>query len=134
MNNWQKNENIPLIHNNYFNVLLDAGRFSQAEDYVEKIIKRDPRLTYRMDLGIVYTRSGDIAKADKYFRTLVKAQGEDAYKLKSMADYWLHEIRWSMQLWPYNRQELQREIICTPSNLPISTASRASATRWCRSI
>ncbi len=83
----KKNENIPLIHNNYFNVLLDAGRFSEAEDYVEKIIKRDPRLAYRMDLGIVYTRSGDIARADKYFRGLVKAQGEDAYKLKTMADY-----------------------------------------------
>lgn len=83
----KKNENIPLIHNNYFNLLLDGGRFEQAEDYVEKLIKRDARLTYRMDLGIVYTRSGDIAKADKYFRALIKAQGEDAYKLKSVADY-----------------------------------------------
>jgi Tfp pilus assembly protein PilF len=83
----KKNENIPLIHNNYFNLLVDGGKFAQAEDYVEKLIKRDPKLAYRMDLGIVYTRSGDIAKADKYFRALIKAQGEDAYKLKSVADY-----------------------------------------------
>ncbi len=83
----KKNENVALIHNNYFNLLLDAGRFSQAEEYVEKIIKRDGRLTYRLDLGILYTRSGDIGKADKYFRMLIKAQGDDAYKLKSVADY-----------------------------------------------
>lgn len=83
----KKNENVALIHNNYFNLLLDAGRFSQAEEYVEKVIKRDGRLTYRLDLGILYTRSGDIGKADKYFRTLIKAQGDDAYKLKSVADY-----------------------------------------------
>lgn len=83
----KKNENIPLIHNNYFNLLLDGGKFSQAEEYVEKLIKRDARLAYRMDLGIVYTRSGDITKADKYFRALIKAQGDDTYKLKSVADY-----------------------------------------------
>ncbi|GIL22054.1 MAG: hypothetical protein BroJett042_05670 [Bacteroidota bacterium] len=83
----KKNENVALIHNNYFNLLLDAGRFSQAEEYVEKVIKRDGRLTYRLDLGILYTRSGDIGKADKYFRMLIKAQGDDAYKLKSVADY-----------------------------------------------
>ncbi|MCW5910579.1 MAG: tetratricopeptide repeat protein [Cyclobacteriaceae bacterium] len=83
----KKNENTPHIHNNYFNLLLDAGRFAQAEDYVEKLIRRDPRLTYRMDLGLVYARSGDLTKADKYFRALIKAQGDDAYKLKSMSDY-----------------------------------------------
>ena len=83
----KKNENVPLIHNNYFNLLLDGGKFAQAEEYVEKLIKRDSKLFYRMDLGIVYTRSGDITKADKYFRALIKAQGDDAYKLKSVADY-----------------------------------------------
>jgi len=77
----KKNENVPLIHNNYFNLLLDGGKFAQAEEYVEKLIKRDSKLFYRMDLGIVYTRSGDITKADKYFRALIKAQGDDAYKL-----------------------------------------------------
>ncbi|MBX2913792.1 MAG: tetratricopeptide repeat protein [Cyclobacteriaceae bacterium] len=83
----KKNENIAIIHNNYFNLLLDVGRFTQAEDYIERIIKRDARLTYRLDLGIVYTRSGEIAKADKYFRAFIKAQGEDAYKLKTISDY-----------------------------------------------
>ncbi|MBX2899106.1 MAG: tetratricopeptide repeat protein [Cyclobacteriaceae bacterium] len=83
----KKPENIPLIHNNYLNVLLDAARFTQAEEYVEKLIKRDSKLSYKMDLGIIYTRSGDISKADKYLKALIKAQADDAYKLKTMADY-----------------------------------------------
>jgi tetratricopeptide (TPR) repeat protein len=83
----KKNENIPLIHANYLNLLLDVNNFNQAETYVERLIKRDDKLSYRLDLGIIYVRSGDIAKADKYFKSLIKAQGDDVYKLKTIADY-----------------------------------------------
>jgi tetratricopeptide (TPR) repeat protein len=83
----KKNENIPLIHTNYLNLLLDAGNFNKAEEYVERLIKRDGKLNYKLDLGIIYVRSGDIAKADKYFKALIKSQTDDAYKLKTTSDY-----------------------------------------------
>ena len=83
----KKNENIPLIHTNYLNLLLDVGNYKKAEDYVERLIKRDGRLNYKLDLGIIYVRSGDIAKADKYFKNLIKSQADDAYKLKTTSDY-----------------------------------------------
>lgn len=83
----KKNENIPLIHTNYLNLLLDAGQYKEAEQYVERIIKRDNRINYRLDLGIIYVRSGDLTRADKYFKSLIKAQGEDSYKLKTISDY-----------------------------------------------
>ncbi|MBL7873087.1 MAG: tetratricopeptide repeat protein [Cyclobacteriaceae bacterium] len=83
----KKNENIPLIHTNYLNLLLDVGSFTTAENYVERLIKRDGRLTYKLDLGVVYVRSGDIVKADRYFKNLIKSQGDDAYKLKTASDY-----------------------------------------------
>lgn len=83
----KKNENIPLIHTSYLNLLLDVGNFNKAEDYVERLIKRDGKITYRLDLGVIYVRSGDIVKADKYFKTLIKSQSDDAYKLKTTSDY-----------------------------------------------
>lgn len=80
-------QNVQAIHNNYLNLLLDLGKFKQAEDYIERQIRRDDRMTYRLDLGIVYLRSGDLIKADKYFKTLIKENRVDAYKAKSISDY-----------------------------------------------
>jgi len=79
--------NIPSIHNNYFNLLLTMSKFKQAEDYVEKLIKRENKFSYRLDLGIVYNKAGDLPKADKYFKGLLKAHADDVYKMKTAADY-----------------------------------------------
>src|SRR6478609_551746 len=81
-------ENLPLIHNNYLNLLLDLGKNKEAEDYVERQIKRDPNnLNYRLDLGFVYIRSGDLQKGDKQLKNLIKSNSEDIYRIKSIADY-----------------------------------------------
>ncbi|MBL7850475.1 MAG: tetratricopeptide repeat protein [Cyclobacteriaceae bacterium] len=80
--------NIPMLHGNYLNLLLDMGHYKEAEDYVERVIRKvEDRVTYRVDLGIVYLRSGDLARADKYFKALVKTMLPDVYRTKSMADY-----------------------------------------------
>lgn len=78
--------NIQAIHSNYFNLLLDMEQYKQAEDYVEKQIKREGKLNYFVDLGIVYVKSGDQTKAEKYFKSLFKNNAEDFYKMKSMSD------------------------------------------------
>lgn len=81
-------ENVPLIHANYFNLLLDLGKYKEAEDYVERVIRKvEDRTSYRVDLGLVYLRSGDLARADKYFKSLVKNTLPDVYRTKSIADY-----------------------------------------------
>lgn len=81
-------ENIPMIHANYLSLMLDMDKFKEAEDYVDRVIRKvDDRITYRVDLGLVYLRSGDLPKADKYFKTLVKNTLPDVYRTKSIADY-----------------------------------------------
>ena len=81
-------ENLPLIHNNYLNLMLDMGRNKNAEEYLERQIKRDPNsLNFRLDLGFVYIRSGDLPKGDKQIRNLIKANSTDIYRIKSIADY-----------------------------------------------
>jgi len=81
-------DNIPLIHNNYLNLMLDLGRFNESEDYVNRQIKKEPNsLNYKLDLGFVYIRSGELQKGDKYLRNLIKLNREDIYRIKSIADY-----------------------------------------------
>lgn len=81
-------ENIPVIHSNYLTLLLETGRYKEAEDYVERVIRKvEDRMTYRVDLGLVYLKSGDVQRADKYFKGLVKTTLPDVYRTKSIADY-----------------------------------------------
>jgi len=83
----KKNENIPFVHTTYFNLLVDMGKFDEAENYVERLIRKEDKLSYRLDLGVLYFRSGNLSKADKYLNALIKAQGDDVYKLKTTSDY-----------------------------------------------
>lgn len=80
--------NIPLIHNNYFNLLLDAARFDDAQTYLKKLLRRDPdNLQYRLDVGLVYVRSGDLARAEKHFRDISSQIKGSIHMSKMMSDY-----------------------------------------------
>lgn len=103
-------QNINSIHNTYLNLLLDGAKFKQAEDYIEKLIRRDDRISYRLDLGIIYLRSGDVAKADKYLKSQIKIQLEDVYKAKIVSDYLA-----SQNLIDYSVYSLQQARVVTKS-------------------
>lgn len=84
----KKTENINYIHENYLNLMLDLGKFKDAESYVERVIRRiDDKVSYRLDLGLIYMRSGDVQKADKYLKGIIKANATDIYRSKSVSDY-----------------------------------------------
>ncbi len=81
-------ENIPQIHENYLALMIDMGKFRDAENYVERLVKRnDDRLNYKLDLGFVYMRSGDEAKADRYFKSFIKSISGDIYRVRTVSDY-----------------------------------------------
>lgn len=81
-------ENIPQIHENYLTLLLDLGKFRDAENYVERLSKRyDDRLNYKLDLGFVYLRSGDEQKADRYLKNFIKSVAGDIYRIRAVSDY-----------------------------------------------
>lgn len=84
----KKPENINHIHDNYLNLLLELGKFRDAENYVERLIKRnEERVTYRLDLGFIYLRSGDEQKAAKHINGIIRANAADMYRIKSISDY-----------------------------------------------
>lgn len=79
--------NVPLVHANYFALLLTTAHYREAQNYLEKIIKRDNKFSYQLDMGILFIKSGEVSKGDKYFKGLFKANAEDVYKMKSAADH-----------------------------------------------
>lgn len=80
--------NVPLVHNNYLNVLLDAGAFDEAQTYLRKVLRRDPQnLQYRLDIGLVYVRAGDLQKADRHFRDIIDEVKASVHLVKMASDY-----------------------------------------------
>jgi TolA-binding protein len=80
--------NIPLIHNNYLNVLLDVGAYDEAQAYLKKILRRDSQnMQYRLDVGLVYVRSGDLQKADRHFKDMINEVRSSVHMSKMMSDY-----------------------------------------------
>ncbi|MGC1241170.1 MAG: tetratricopeptide repeat protein [Chryseosolibacter sp.] len=80
--------NIPLIHNNYLNLMIDMGAFEEAQDYLKKVLRRDPEnMQYKLDVGLVYVRSGEVTKADKYFKDMSAEVRSNMQLAKMMSDY-----------------------------------------------
>jgi tetratricopeptide (TPR) repeat protein len=80
--------NIPLIHNNYLNLMVDMGAYDDAQDYLKKLLRRNPEnMQYRLDVGLVYVRSGDVNKADRYFKEISTQVRGNMQLAKMMADY-----------------------------------------------
>src|SRR5690606_39173769 len=81
-------QNIPLIHNSYLNLMIDVGAFADAQDYLKRIIRRDPgNMQYKLDVGLVYVRSGEVGKADRYFKEMTAEVRANMQQAKMMSDY-----------------------------------------------
>lgn len=80
--------NIPLIHNNYLNLMIDIGAFEEAHDYLKKVLRKDPEnMQYKLDVGLVYVRSGEVGKADRYFKEMSAQVRSNMQLAKMMSDY-----------------------------------------------
>jgi thioredoxin-like negative regulator of GroEL len=80
--------NIPLIHNNYLNLMIDMGTFDDAQTYLRKVLRRDPEnMQYKLDVGLVYVRSGEVTKADRYFKDMSAEVRSNMQTVKMMSDY-----------------------------------------------
>lgn len=81
-------QNIPLIHNSYLNLMIDVGAFADAQDYLKRIIRRDPgNMQYKLDVGLVHVRSGEVGKADRYFKEMTAEVRANMQQAKMMSDY-----------------------------------------------
>lgn len=80
--------NIPFIHNNYLNTLLDLNEAAEAQAYLKKLLKKDPEnIIYNLDVGFVYIRTGEVTKGDKHFKDLINKYKDNVSLIKILSDY-----------------------------------------------
>jgi len=83
-------DDVSPYYNNYFNLLIDMQLGDEAQTFLKKMSKRDPQnIQYKLDLGLVYMRSGDMSKADKYFKELIAENKNNVQRVKVISDYFL---------------------------------------------
>jgi tetratricopeptide (TPR) repeat protein len=80
--------NIPFIQNSYLNTLLDLSETDEAISHLKKLLKKEPNnVLYKIDVGIVYMRSGDTGKADKYLRDLINEHKSNTSIIITISNY-----------------------------------------------
>jgi tetratricopeptide (TPR) repeat protein len=80
--------NLQYIQNNYLNTLLDLSETDEALVHLKRLLRKEPdNMLYRLDIGLVYLRTGDAAKADKYFKDLISQNKSNAAQIKIMSSY-----------------------------------------------
>jgi tetratricopeptide (TPR) repeat protein len=105
----KQDANHPYIYNNYLNLLLDNGSYDDAQKFIQRLSKRDPlNIQYNLDLGLVYVRSGDLGKADRYYKDLVSENKTNVQRIKMMSDYFMARslVDYGIQALSESRQAL----------------------------
>ncbi len=86
----KNNKNIPLIHQNYFEILLSTNDYKTAEKYIIQVMKDNPgNIYYSIDKGLIYGRQGLMNEEEKYYEELIKELINDERKLRSAAQYFI---------------------------------------------
>jgi tetratricopeptide (TPR) repeat protein len=101
--------NHPFIYNNYFNLLLDNSSFDEAQKFLQRLSKRDPlNIQYSLDLGLINVRSGELGKADRYYKDLISENKGNVQRIKMMSDYFMARslVDYGIQALTESRQSL----------------------------
>ena len=102
-------KNIPLIHNNYFQLMLMTGRFDKAETYINKAIKRYPsNLYYQIDKGLIYVQKNNSLEAKKYFDNLIATISEDPFKVRITAQHFSknQQLEYALETYRQSRKKM----------------------------
>ncbi|MEQ8926503.1 MAG: tetratricopeptide repeat protein, partial [Fulvivirga sp.] len=81
-----KKSSIPIIHSNYFELLLIEKDFKTAEKYIKQVLKMFPsNLQYESNVLGLYQASGDDDKKKGYSDYLMKTYHESPFQLNLIA-------------------------------------------------
>lgn len=93
---------IPLIHTNYFGLLLSTKDFKNARKYIQRLNKTYPNnIYYQVDYGILLSEQGEENAAVQQFNEVIALAKEDQYKLRVTAQYFLSKQRYDYALQTY---------------------------------
>ncbi|MEQ9424132.1 MAG: tetratricopeptide repeat protein [Cyclobacteriaceae bacterium] len=97
-------KNIPLIHSNYFDLLINAEQFKDAEKYLKRITRQfRGNVYYQIDYGILLMAQGEMEAANKEFNEIVENIKKDQYRLRITAQYFVQKQLRNWALTAYQR-------------------------------
>lgn len=86
----KNDNNLRFIYNNYLNLMIDLGLHDDAQNFIKKMSRAEPQnIQYKLDLGNVYLRAGEMNRADKYFKELIAENKSNVQRTKVISDYFL---------------------------------------------
>ncbi|MEZ5198118.1 MAG: tetratricopeptide repeat protein [Bacteroidales bacterium] len=84
--------------------LVELDNFKDAEKVVKNQVKKSPdNLKYLVDLGFVYTESGDLTKAKKQFEQAIKSLSPDKRQIMELANGFLYRGQTDYAVETYKR-------------------------------
>jgi tetratricopeptide (TPR) repeat protein len=101
-------KNIPIIHRNYFDLLLSTDNLKNAETYINSTIKSNPdNIYYSIDKGLIYSRAGEEDKEKSYYKKLFNDLKKNDRKTRQAAQYLIgkQKLEYAEELYQLARNE-----------------------------
>ena len=90
----RRQQNIPLIHNNYFNLLLTSGFYEEATGYMQMVNRAYPNnLAYQIDEGVLLEKTETKEVADAYFKDLIAQLAQNPAQVSNAARLMIQKQR-----------------------------------------
>ncbi len=84
--------NIPLIHNNYLFLLLDTQDYDEAENYLDRLLKRNPEnIYYHLDRAYLEIHRKNDAEAQRKFSDIIDQVKTRPHLVRIVANYLLNK-------------------------------------------
>ncbi len=101
-------KNIPIIHRNYFDLLLSTDDFKTAEKYIDDVIKSNPNnIYYTIDKGLLYRQPNDEDKEQNYYKKVFNNIKDDDRQTRQAAQYLIgkQKLNYAEELYLMARNE-----------------------------
>ncbi len=101
-------KNIPIIHRNYFDLLLSTDDFKTAEKYIDDVIKSNPNnIYYTIDKGFLFRKPNDKVKEQNYYKKVFNDIKDDDRKTRQAAQYLIgkQKLNYAEELYLMARNE-----------------------------
>lgn len=100
----KNDENIPFIHENYLELLINTQELKEAEQYLEKQIRqRSNTERYELDLAQLYELKGENKKANARYEKLIEEAAVNTYKTNMLAQLFFSKRMFERALQTYQR-------------------------------
>lgn len=100
---FEKNPN-PIFYNSLLDCYFGLSQYDKAEKFVKKLIRQQPdNFRYEVDLGWVYEKSGQTAKATKHYQSIIQKLPASPARIIDLSNAFLIRGKMDYQLQTFLR-------------------------------